>query len=210
MTLSDLARILRHSDFKDRLRHVYCDRRTIHLGSSFHRGLWTQGDFGTSMPFKSREESIPSSFGAIGEARQAAIAARSTVFRGPHPRWLLRASVDRWRGVHQVLLTRGDCLRMELSSGKCRRDAPSPNRAPHDVALGRRGTARQMRSGRSGMSRCRTPNGRSASTTALTIAGVEPSVAASPMPLAPIGLWGVGVTVASVVNEGRSSAWGTA
>src|SRR5437879_10300515 len=78
MTLSDLARILRHSDFKDRLRHVDCDRRTIHLGSSFHRGLWTQGDFGTSMPFKSREESIPSSFGAIGEACQAAIAARST------------------------------------------------------------------------------------------------------------------------------------
>src|SRR5207245_3217953 len=80
MTLSDLARILRHSDFKDRLRHVDCDRRTIHLGSSFHRGLWTQGDFGTSMPFKSREESIPSSFGAIGEARHAAIAARSTFF----------------------------------------------------------------------------------------------------------------------------------
>src|SRR2546427_4231455 len=80
MTLSDLARILRHSDFKDRLRHVDCDRRTIHLGSSFHRGLWTQGDFGTSMPFKSREESIPSSFGATGEARQAAIGARSTFF----------------------------------------------------------------------------------------------------------------------------------
>src|SRR5947207_13241298 len=78
MTLSDLARILRHSDFKDRLRHVDRDRRTIHLGSSFHRGLWTQGDFGTSMPYKSREESIPSSFGAIGETRQSAIAARST------------------------------------------------------------------------------------------------------------------------------------
>ena len=36
--------------------------------------------------------------------------------------------MDRWRGVHQVLLTRGDCLRKELSSEKCRRDAPSPNR----------------------------------------------------------------------------------
>src|SRR2546426_2286859 len=33
------------------------------------------------------------SFGAIGEARQAAIAARSTVLRRTHPRWLLRASV---------------------------------------------------------------------------------------------------------------------
>src|SRR5881628_2720756 len=121
MTLSDLARILRHSDFKDRLRHVDCDRRTIHLGSSFHRGLWTQVDFGTSMPFKSREESIPSSFGAIGEVRQAAIAARSTVFRRTHPRWLLRASVDRWDGLHQVLPTCSDCPRKKLSSGNCSR-----------------------------------------------------------------------------------------
>ena len=32
-------------------------------------------------------------------------------------------------------------------------------------------------------------------TTAFTMAGVEPIVAASPMPLAPIGLNGVGVTV---------------
>jgi hypothetical protein len=45
------------------------------------------------------------------------------------------------------------------------------------------------------MSRCRTPNERSASTTAFTIAGVAPIVAASPMPLAPNGLRGVGVTV---------------
>src|SRR5205085_4690531 len=37
--------------------------------------------------------------------------------------------------------------------------------------------------GRSGMSRCLTPAPRSASTTALTTAGVEPIVAASPMPL---------------------------
>ena len=35
------------------------------------------------------------------------------------------------------------------------------------------------------MSRWRTPKGFSASTTALTTAGVEPMVAASPMPLAP-------------------------
>src|SRR2546425_5658486 len=107
MTLSDLARILRHSDFKDRLRHVDCDRRTIHLGSSFHRGLWTQGDFGTSMPFKSREESIPSSFAATGEARQAAIAARSTFLRGTHPRRHRRASVDRWGGIYRPLPPRG-------------------------------------------------------------------------------------------------------
>ena len=43
--------------------------------------------------------------------------------------------------------------------------------------------------------RARTPNGASASTTALTIAGGEPTVADSPMPLAPIGWCGDGVTV---------------
>ena len=60
------------------------------------------------------------------------------------------------------------------------------------------------------MSRWRTPNGRNASTTALTTAGVEPMVAASPMPFAPSGLHGDGVTVWSVVNNGRSSARGSA
>src|SRR5438477_1474663 len=123
MTLSDLARILRHSDFKDRLRHVDCDRRTIHLGSSFHRGLWTQGDFGTSMPFKSREESIPSGFGAIWEARQAEIAAGSTFFATKHARWRLRASVGAWAGTQAMLSTRDDCACRRLSSGKCRRRA---------------------------------------------------------------------------------------
>src|SRR6266571_5864851 len=66
-------------------------------------------------------------FGAIEEARQAAIAARSTFFRRTHPRWLLRASVDRWDGLHQVLPTRSDCPRKKLSSGNCSRHAPSPN-----------------------------------------------------------------------------------
>ena len=57
--------------------------------------------------------------------------------------------------------------------------------------------ARSLRSGRpwialhtfagvSGMSACRTPNGRSASSTELTIAGGDPTVADSPTPLAPI------------------------
>ena len=46
--------------------------------------------------------------------------------------------------------------------------------------------ARHTRSGRcSGISRCRTPNGLSASSTALTTAGVEPMVASSPTPFAP-------------------------
>src|SRR5262252_3405462 len=71
-------------------------------------------------------------------------------------------------------------------------------------------SARHTRSARSGMSRWRTPRCLRASTTALTMAGVEPMVAASPIPLAPMGLNGVGVTVSSVVNMGRSPACGTA
>src|SRR5262249_28867875 len=51
------------------------------------------------------------------------------------------------------------------------------------------------RCGVSGMSTCRSPYGRSASSTALTTAGGEPTVADSPTPLAPIGWWGEGVTV---------------
>src|SRR5437867_4663877 len=76
----------------------------------------------------SAEATLHPRFGAIEEARQAAIAARSTFFRRPHPRWLLRASVDRWDGLHQVLPTRSDCPRKKLSSGNCSRHAPSPNR----------------------------------------------------------------------------------
>src|SRR5215471_444617 len=71
-------------------------------------------------------------------------------------------------------------------------------------------SARHTRSARSGMSRWRTPRCLRASITAFTMAGVEPMVAASPIPLAPMGLNGVGVTVSSVVNMGRSPAWGTA
>ena len=48
------------------------------------------------------------------------------------------------------------------------------------------------------MSRCRTFI---ASTTAFTTAGVDPIVAASPMPFAPSGLRGVGVTVADVAEH---------
>src|SRR2546428_8854388 len=75
----------------------------------------------------SAEATLHPSFAAIGEARQAAIAAQSTFFRRTHPRWLLRASVDRWDGLHQVVPTRGDCPRKKLSSGNCSRHAPSPN-----------------------------------------------------------------------------------
>ena len=60
------------------------------------------------------------------------------------------------------------------------------------------------------MSTCFTPNSLSASTTAETMEGVEPSVPASPTPLAPSGLTGVGVTVASSSNRGKSVARGIA
>ena len=60
---------------------------------------------------------------------------------------------------------------------------------------GRAGVASQMRSGEQGMSMWRTPRWLSASTTALCTAGVEPMVPDSPMPLAPSGLRGLGVSV---------------
>src|SRR5262245_28417717 len=62
----------------------------------------------------------------------------------------------------------------------------------------------QSFSGRTGVSTCVTPNGESASTTALTTAGVDPIVPASPTPLTPIGLTGDGVTVRSSSRFGRS------
>ena len=60
---------------------------------------------------------------------------------------------------------------------------------------GRPCMASQTRDGVRGMSAWRMPNGFRASTTALTMAGGEPTVADSPTPLAPMGWWGDGVTV---------------
>ena len=68
--------------------------------------------------------------------------------------------------------------------------------------------ASQTRDGVSGMSACRMPYGLSASTTALTTAGGDPTVADSPTPLAPIGWCGDGVTVCPVSQCGTSSAVG--
>src|SRR2546430_132395 len=65
-------------------------------------------------------------------------------------------------------------------------------------------------SGRSIMSTCLTPNSLSASTTAATTLGVEPSVPASPTPFAPSGFTGVGVTVASGSKRGKSMPRGIA
>ena len=68
--------------------------------------------------------------------------------------------------------------------------------------------ARHTRSGLSGMSRWRTPRWLSASTTAFCTAGVLPTVADSPMPLAPSGLSGDGVSVWATSNCGNSAALG--
>jgi hypothetical protein len=69
-------------------------------------------------------------------------------------------------------------------------------------------TARQTRSGEAGMSRCRTPRWASASITAFCTAGIAPIVPASPMPLAPSGFIGVGVSVLAVSKLGSSAALG--
>ncbi len=55
--------------------------------------------------------------------------------------------------------------------------------------------ARHIFSGRAGISRSRTPYGDRASTIALMTQGVDPIVPASPIPLAPSGLTGVGVVM---------------
>src|SRR5262245_35319417 len=68
----------------------------------------------------------------------------------------------------------------------------------------------QIFCGVSGMSICVTPKGASASTTALTMAAVEPMVPASPMPLIPSGFTDVGVSVRVRFKRGRSAARGKA
>src|SRR5581483_7893542 len=69
--------------------------------------------------------------------------------------------------------------------------------------------ARQTRCGVHGISMSVTPSGRSASMMALTTAGVEAIVPASPTPLTPSGFVVAGVSVRSVSNVGRSAADGT-
>src|SRR5262249_44428467 len=69
--------------------------------------------------------------------------------------------------------------------------------------------ARQTRSGVHGIVMSLIPSGRSASTIALTTAGVEAIVPASPTPLTPSGLVVEGVSVRSVTYDGRSAADGT-
>ena len=60
-----------------------------------------------------------------------------------------------------------------------------------------------------GMSMAVTPNGDRASMMAFMTAGVLPMVPASPMPLTPSGLVGLGVIVLPMVSDGMSAADGT-
>jgi hypothetical protein len=60
------------------------------------------------------------------------------------------------------------------------------------------------------MSTCRTPRCARASTTAFCTAGVAPIVPASPIPFAPSGFIGVGVSVFAVSKVGSSAALGKA
>ena len=68
--------------------------------------------------------------------------------------------------------------------------------------------ARHTRSGVHGITTSRMPSGRSASMIALTTAGVDAIVPASPTPLTPSGLVVAGVSVRSVMKDGRSTADG--
>src|SRR5207245_4526175 len=82
--------------------------------------------------------------------------------------------------------------------------------AAQPVAAGASRIARHTRSDVSGMSTWRIPKIDSASTTAFWAAGVEPIVPASPIPFAPSGLSGVGVSVFEASKLGSSAALGIA
>ena len=87
-------------------------------------------------------------------------------------------------------------------AGGSRHGSASPRRAASIAA--------HTRSGVHGMSMWRTPRCDTASITAFWIAGVDPIVAASPMPLAPSGFSGDGVSVDRTSKLGISAADGTA
>src|SRR6185436_210298 len=80
------------------------------------------------------------------------------------------------------------------------------HRAPPSVAVR---MACQTRIGEQGISMSLTPRWRTASITALTTAGVDAIVPASPTPLTPSGFVVAGVSVRPVVNDGRSTADGS-
>ena len=94
-----------------------------------------------------------------------------------------------------------------LHRGRAGRSRTRPGSCGTSVDLAQ--AARHTRSACSGMWMSLTPRGRSASTTALTTAGVEAMVPASPTPLAPSGCVVAGVSVRSVMTSGRSAALGS-
>ena len=68
--------------------------------------------------------------------------------------------------------------------------------------------ARHTVSGVAGMSMAATPSGLRASTIAFISAGMAPTQPASPAPLTPSGLVGVGTSLISISKLGRLSARG--
>ena len=97
---------------------------------------------------------------------------------------------------------------MMLQAARCPCSGSSVTGA-RSVRSGRPWIADHTLAGVSGMSACRTPNGVSASSTALTTAAGEPTVADSPTPLAPIGWCGDGVTVSPSSQDGHSTEVGS-
>ena len=86
---------------------------------------------------------------------------------------------------------------------------PGHGRGHHCGGSGRPCMAAQTRAGVQGMSMWSTPCvSCSASITASTIAGGEPTFGDSPTPFAPSGWWGQGVTVSPSSKSGHSSAVG--
>src|SRR4029450_10378667 len=84
---------------------------------------------------------------------------------------------------------------------ECCGDHACPSRASRMAA--------HTRSGVAGMAMSVIPSGARASTMALMTVGVDTIVPASPMPLTPSGLVGLGVTVWSSLMFGTSAAEGT-
>src|SRR5689334_24970645 len=114
----------------------------------------------------------------------------------------------RWEGISEVERRRGRRVEWNAEAIMERRETEKSQLIARSVRNGRPWMARHTWAGVSGMSACRTPYGRSASMTALTTAGGDPTVADSPTPLAPIGWRGDGVTWAPSSQDGHSSEVG--
>ena len=138
--------------------------------------------------------------GRVGRLARAAparpVGARANVRRGPISRY---TSTGLGRGLD---LDIGGSGRRALASPKEAKTAGGsrqPTVSPPSPAVW---MARQTFSGEQGISMWRTPRWLTASITAFCTAGIEPIVPDSPMPLAPNGFRGVGVSVLRVSKEG--------